>query len=94
MSNGKDLNAIKKLMQQRQGLANSVISINDLREKDYSGSRLSPEEQRALNNYEKYRLAKLNEHVEDEKFNEVYQLLQVMANLRPWQDFLDSKFES
>lgn len=94
MSNGKDLNAIKKLMQQRQGLANSVISINDLREKDYSGYRLNEEEQRALNNYEKYRLNKLNDHVEDEKFNEVYQLLQVMANLRPWQDFLDSKFES
>lgn len=94
MSDPKDLNAIKRLIQLREGTSSAIISINDLREKEYSGTSLNTDERRALNNYERYRLHKLNENVENERFNEVYQLLQVMANLRPWQDFLDSRFEA
>lgn len=93
MSNFKNVSELRKLLRGKQ-LSTSVTSINDLREKEYSGQKLSEDEQRALVNYEHYRLTELNKLVDDAKFNEVYQILQVMANLRPYQDFLEEKFNS
>lgn len=84
-------NAINKLINKKNLLSN-MVSINDLREKEYGGSKLTEAEKKAITNYEHYRLNELNKHVNDAEFNKVYQLLQVMANLKPWEDFLNDDY--
>ena len=84
-------NALNKLVG-KKGLLSNTISINDLREKEYSGSPLTTAEKTAIANYEHYRLTELNKHVNDAEFNKVYQMLQVMANLKPWEDFLKEEY--
>jgi hypothetical protein len=89
--NSVNKDILKKLFGSKDFLTNRV-SINDLREKEYSGGVLSEKEKLAIFNYERFRLSELNKYVNSSKFNEVYQLLQIMANLRPWEDFLDEKY--
>lgn len=84
-------NALNKLIG-KKGLLSNIVSINDLREKEYSGSSLTESEKKAIVNYERYRLTELSKHVNDNQFNNIYQLFQVMANLKPWQDFLNDEF--
>jgi hypothetical protein len=84
-------NALNKLIGKKNLLSN-VVSINDLREKEYGGSTLNEFEKKAIFNYEHYRLSELSKHLNDDQFNNVYQLLQVMANLKPWEDFLKEEF--
>jgi hypothetical protein len=83
--------ALNKLIGNKSLLSN-VLSINDLREKEYGGSTLNEFEKKAIVNYEHYRLSELSKHLNDDQFNNVYQLLQVMANLKPWEDFLKEEF--
>lgn len=66
-----------------------VVSINDLRDKEFSGIRLSAEEKFALSNFDKYRIAILNSQTEEEMFHQQYRQLQVIANLNHWQEFLN-----
>lgn len=65
-----------------------VVSINDLRDKEFSGVRLSAEEKFALSNFDKYRIAILNAQENENLFHQHYRQLQVIANLSPWQEFL------
>ena len=71
----------------------NIVSINDLRDKDFEGIALSEEEKKALTAYDKFRLLELNKQLSDDEFNQKYTLLQVMANMRPYQDFLDPKYD-
>lgn len=89
----KSPKSLKEFLKKNK-LSTAVVSINDLREKEYSGVSLSSEEMNALANYEHFRIAELSKHTEDDKFNDTYQLLQVMANLRPWEDFLDARYQA
>ncbi|MBX3165411.1 MAG: hypothetical protein KF900_13130 [Bacteroidetes bacterium] len=65
------------------------VSINDLRDKEFSGIQLNPEEQLALNTYDKYRIEVLNAETDEEKFHYRYRQLQVIANLNDWREFLN-----
>jgi hypothetical protein len=72
---------------------NSVVtSINDLRDKEYSGLQLSPEERFALSNFDRYRINVLNAQLEKDKFHYKYRQLQVIANLSDWREFINNEF--
>ena len=67
-------------------------SINDLREKEKSGIRLSLEEKTAVSNFERYRVTVLNAETDEDKFHLKYRQLQVIANLSDWNEFLGEDF--
>lgn len=67
-------------------------SINDLRDKEFSGKQLSAEEKYALANYDKYRLAVLNAQDNEEQFHLHYRQLQIIANLGDWKEFLKDEY--
>ena len=69
-----------------------VVSINDLRDKQDVG-KLSEEEKAALRNYDAYRVKKLSIASNEEDFHSLYRLLQVLANLSPYQEFLHEKYK-
>jgi hypothetical protein len=84
----KDL--LSKLINTRS--AGLVTSINDLRDKEFSGIRLTAEEKFALSNFDKYRINILNSQEDEEKFHNQYRQLQVIANLTDWKEFLKEEF--
>jgi len=69
-----------------------VTSINDLRDKEFSGIKLSAEEKYALSNFDKYRINILNSQEDEDKFHNQYRQLQVIANLTDWREFLKDEF--
>ncbi|MBA3682834.1 MAG: hypothetical protein H0W73_16970 [Bacteroidetes bacterium] len=69
-----------------------VVSINDLRDKEFSGIKLTAEERFALSNFDKYRINILNSQTDEEKFHYQYRQLQVIANLSDWREFLKKYF--
>lgn len=71
-----------------------TVSINDLREKEFSGKQLSYDEQTALKNFDRYRISELNKQVSDMAFHERYRELQIMANLGDFSEFLKEKYFS
>ena len=70
----------------------STISINDLKEKELEGSELTDLELKAVFNYNKYCLEELNKNLSEEKFHSVYRSLGILANIGPYEDFLDDKY--
>jgi hypothetical protein len=82
---------LKKIFSKTQtGL---VISINDLRDKEFSGQKLSSEERLALANYDRYRITVLNSQTNEDQFHYHYRQLQVIANLGDWKEFLKEDFQ-
>ncbi len=69
-----------------------VESVNDLRDKEFSGVRLSSEERLALSNFDKYRIHVLNSQTDEQQFHYRYRQLQVIANLSDWKEFLKEEF--
>ncbi|MBL7921502.1 MAG: hypothetical protein JNJ40_14380 [Bacteroidia bacterium] len=69
-----------------------VVSINDLRDKEFSGIKLTTEERFALSNFDRYRINVLNSQTDEEKFHYQYRQLQVIANLSDWREFLKKDF--
>ncbi len=67
-------------------------SINDLRDKEFSGKSLSTEETYALATFDKYRLSILNAQDNDEAFHVHYRQLQVISNLGDWREFLKDEY--
>ncbi|MBS1636758.1 MAG: hypothetical protein JST26_12655 [Bacteroidetes bacterium] len=67
-------------------------SINDLRDKEFSGVKLTAEEKFALANFDKYRLNVLNSQENEEQFHNHYRQLQVIANLGDWREFLKDTY--
>ena len=57
-------------------------SINDLRDKEFSGASLSAEEKFALANFDKYRLNVLNAQKDEEQFHLLYRQIQVISNTK------------
>lgn len=70
----------------------SSESINDLRDKEFSGKTLSAEEKFALANFDRYRLAVLNAQENEEQFHLHYRQLQVISNLGDWREFLKDEY--
>ena len=84
------MDLISKLLNKKStGL---VISINDLRDKEFGGSKLSSEEKFALSNFDRYRINLLNAQEDEEKFHNTYRQLQVIANLSDWREFIKDEF--
>ena len=67
-------------------------SINDLRDKEFSGKSLSAEEKYALTNFDKYRLNVLNSNENEEQFHLLYRQIQVISNLGDWREFLKEEY--
>jgi hypothetical protein len=67
-------------------------SINDLRDKEFSGKTLSAEEKYALANFDKYRLNILNAQEDEAQFHLNYRQLQVISNLGDWREFLKDEY--
>lgn len=67
-------------------------SINDLRDKEFSGKSLTAEEKYALANFDKYRLNVLNSQENDEQFHIQYRQIQVISNLGDWREFLKDEY--
>ncbi|MFI5205261.1 MAG: hypothetical protein ACHQF2_12255 [Flavobacteriales bacterium] len=82
--------------EQKTSLKQSVlpVTINDLREKDFSGNEISAEEREALENYDQYRIEYLNASNTEEEFHKRYFELQAKANLAPFTEFLKGKYSS
>lgn len=70
------------------------ISVNDLRDREFSGEKLSSEEKTALANYDAYRISVLNAQENDEDFHAAYRQLQVIANLGDWKEFLKEQYSN
>ena len=68
-----------------------TVSINELRTKEEKGE-LTEEEQLALDRFEKYRVKKLNAASDEDDFHNRYKLFQVLANLSPFEEFLEDKY--
>jgi hypothetical protein len=69
-----------------------VESINDLRDKEFSGKTLTAEEKYALANFDKYRLNILNSQEDDEQFHLHYRQIQVISNLGDWREFVKDEY--
>ncbi len=70
------------------------ISVNDLRDREFSGEKLNAEEKTALANYDAYRISVLNSQENDEDFHAAYRQLQVIANLGDWKEFLKEQYSN
>jgi hypothetical protein len=82
---------LKKIFAKELGSA-VVESINDLRDKEFSGNKLSPEERFALSSFDSYRLKILNAQENESDFHQQYRQLQVIANLSDWREFLKEEY--
>lgn len=69
-----------------------VTSINDLRDKEFSGVKLTLDEKTALANFDKYRISILNAQTDEQQFHYKYRQIQVIANLSDWHEFLKEEF--
>lgn len=67
-------------------------SINDLRDKEFSGKTLTAEEKFALANFDRYRLKILNSQENEEQFHLHYRQIQVISNLGDWREFLKDDY--
>ena len=86
------LNSLGKQQSGEKTAFDAIISINDLREK-HEGGPLNDEEKTALLNYDNYRIRNLNSATDEEDFHSKYRLLQVLANLSPYQEFLKENYK-
>lgn len=68
------------------------VSINDLRDKYFSGQILSKEEKLALMNYDQYRVNYLNDSTDEDQFQKRYLELQAKANLTHYSEFLKESY--
>ena len=71
-----------------------IVSINDLRYKEFNNIELNEEERVSLRNFDKFRIAELNKITSDEEFHKRYRELQVMANLGDFREFLKDDYSS
>lgn len=69
-----------------------IVSINDLRYKEFNNIELTSKEALALRNFDKFRISELNKIKSDEEFHIRYRELQVMANLGDHTEFLKSEY--
>lgn len=78
----------------RKSLINGVESINDIRDLEYKGIELTPQQRLALKNFDRYRINQLNSQTSEQQFHKKYLQLQVMSNLTPYEEFLKEDYYS
>jgi hypothetical protein len=69
-----------------------IISINNLRDKEFCGESLTEEEQQAIKNFDRFRFAELSRIETSSEFNSRYNELQAMANLTDYREFLKEEY--
>lgn len=69
------------------------VSINDLKDKYYANLPLTQEEERALENFDHYRIQQLVSVKSASKFKAVYLKIQAMANIDSYTYFLNSDIQ-
>lgn len=84
-------NDIAKRLFSKQDIGGAE-SINDLRDKEFSGKSLTAEEKFALANFDRYRLNILNSQENEEQFHLQYRQIQVISNLGDWREFLKDEY--
>jgi len=84
-------NTNKETDQSKKGI-DSILTVNDLRELDYSNQELSTQQRLAIKNYDRYKISELNRQTSEEAFHKKYMQLQVMANLSPFEEFLKEEY--
>lgn len=83
---------INKKSASRKSIIGGVASINDLRDAEYKGTDLTPQQRLALKNFDRYRIAVLNKQRSETAFHKAYHQLQVQANLAPYDEFLKEEY--
>lgn len=76
----------------RKNLIGGTLSINDLRDIEFKGEELSPQERLALKNFDRHRIFVLNSQKTEKDFHAAYTKLQVLANLSPFNEFLKEEY--
>ena len=94
MSDNKNTNESVNAYLKEAGISSGGATINDLREREYSGKSLNKQEKLALSNFDKFRIAELNKPMDDITFHKRYSELQVMANLGNYDEFLKEKYSN
>ncbi|MFI5164391.1 MAG: hypothetical protein ACHQHP_03990 [Bacteroidia bacterium] len=72
--------------------SSEIISIGDLRDKEFRNETLTEEEAQALLNFDRFRLTELNKVKNDFDFNARYCQLQIIANLSDYKEFLKEEY--
>ena len=83
---------ISEFRSSKRSVISGIVSINDLKETEENGGRLSEKEKQSVRNYDSYRLKLLQAATDDVTFQKSYEKLQVLANLRSYEEFLTSSF--
>ncbi|MCB0409280.1 MAG: hypothetical protein KDD29_03615 [Flavobacteriales bacterium] len=76
----------------KKALLGGTESINDLRDKEFNGKELTPQQRLALKNFDRYRISVLNQQTSEKAFHNAYFKLQVMANLSSYDEFLKEEY--
>ncbi|MCB9360699.1 MAG: hypothetical protein H6587_03600 [Flavobacteriales bacterium] len=84
--------SINKKLSFRKTLIGGTLSINDLRDIEFKGEELSPQERLALKNFDRHRIFVLNNQKNEKEFHVAYTKLQVLANLSPYDEFLKEEY--
>ena len=87
--------AIQQKLSIRQSIKaelTGIVSINDLRYKEFNNIELSSDEALALRNFDRFRISELNKIKGDAEFHIRYRELQVMANLGDYMEFLKADY--
>jgi hypothetical protein len=90
----KSLHTLDSNLTNTTKVSTQPISINDLRDREFAGERLSTEEKQALHNYDVYRIQYLNASSSEEEFSKRYLEMQAKANLAPYPEFLKPPYGS
>ena len=69
-----------------------LLSINELKELEYSSSELTPQQRLAIKNFDRYRFKVLTSIKSEEVFHKEFQRLQVFSNLSNYEDFLKDEY--
>lgn len=69
-----------------------TVCINDLRDKEFRNEQLTEEEMQAILNFDRFRLAELNQVKTDFDFNARYCELQIMASIADYREFLKEEY--
>lgn len=69
-----------------------LLSINELKELEYSSSNLTPQQRLAIKNFDRYRFKVLTSIKSEEVFHKEFQRLQVFSNLSNYEDFLKDEY--
>ena len=68
------------------------ISINELKELEYSNAKLTPQQRLAIKSFDRHRFKILTSIKSEELFHKEFQRLQVLSNLSNYEDFLKDEY--